>query len=49
MTTVMRADRQLQIIARNELNEAVMATIVPVAGRLLIRTDKALYLVGESR
>ncbi len=44
---VLAADRQFQVLARNELNEACHATPAVANGRLYLRTETSLICVGQ--
>lgn len=48
-TVVIRTGRKLDILARNSLNERVVASPAISDGRLFIRTDVHLICVGEQR
>lgn len=47
IVVVWEAGDQLKILARNDLNEQVMATPAMVDGRLYIRTESHLYAFGQ--
>lgn len=44
---VMKADRQFQIVARNDLRERSLASYAVYGSDLLIRTQSALYRIGK--
>ena len=48
VTTVIAADRTFRTISRNEIQESVLASLIPIQGRLLIRGESHLYLIGET-
>jgi outer membrane protein assembly factor BamB len=47
LTTVLTADPELNVIARNPLEEHCQASIAIASGRLLIRTQHQLYCIGK--
>ena len=48
-TTVFRPNKQrLDLIAVNALNEPSNASVVIAGGEILIRTDKALWSIGQA-
>jgi hypothetical protein len=46
---VVKADKEFQVLSRNELNEDTLAAMAIADGRLFIRTDKTrtLYAIGR--
>jgi outer membrane protein assembly factor BamB len=48
LTTVLAQGDQFQVLATNPLDGFVVATPVPLDGRLLLRTDTGLYCVGQA-
>ena len=46
-TVVMRAGPQLEIVARNTINETCQASIAVSHGHLFIRSDKHLFCIGD--
>jgi hypothetical protein len=40
-------DGKFELLAENKLGEPVIASPVPVANRLLIRSQQYLYCIGE--
>jgi hypothetical protein len=47
VVVVLAAGDQLEVLARNDLGEAINATPAIVDGKLYVRTDAALYAFGE--
>ena len=47
VVTVFAAADELQVLARNELGEAIVATPALVDGRIYVRTEKHLYSFGH--
>jgi hypothetical protein len=44
--TVFKPGDELNVLARNDLNERIMATPAIVDGTIYVRTDKHLYAFG---
>ena len=44
---VATADRECRVLSENDMGERVIASPVPVAGRILIRGEKNLYAIGK--
>jgi hypothetical protein len=44
--TVFRAGDRLEVIARNDLKERIMASPAVVDGKIYIRTERHLYAFG---
>lgn len=49
MATVVEAGRTFRRLARNELGERTLASLAVAEGTLLLRSEKALYRIGEGR
>jgi hypothetical protein len=47
MITVVKAGRQFEVLARNELGESISATPVFYGGKLYLRSYDALYCIGK--
>ena len=45
-TFVLAAKPELNVIARNPLNETTRASVVPSGGELFVRTDKHLWCIA---
>jgi outer membrane protein assembly factor BamB len=46
VATVVKASKQFEVVARNRLDERVLASYAVVAGDLLIRTEEHLYRIA---
>jgi outer membrane protein assembly factor BamB len=46
-TIVLRAGRKLDILARNDIEERIMASPAIANGRILLRTDEHLIAIGK--
>lgn len=46
---VLRPGKKFEVLARNELPGAIMATPAALDGALFVRTDRALYRLGQPR
>lgn len=46
---VVRIEGKFEVLSANDMGERVIASPVPVAGRLLIRGDKHLFCIGTER
>jgi len=46
-TTVLAPGPEFQVLAENQLEGKIMASLVPLDGGLLIRSDTALYRIGQ--
>ena len=49
LTTVVRAGPKFEIIAENALDEYTLSSPAVSDGQIFIRTDKALYAIGQHR
>jgi len=49
VATVVEAGRTFRRLARNELGERTLASLAVAEGTLLLRSEKALYRIGEGR
>lgn len=49
MTTVIRQGPEFEILARNDLDEYTLSSLVPVNGQIFARTDFTLWAIGEAR
>jgi len=47
LCTIVRASHTFETLARNDLRERALASVVPTGGALLIRTIKGLYRIKE--
>ena len=47
MIVVLRVADSLEIVARNDLDEAILATPAIAGGRLWVRTEVGLYAFGK--
>ncbi len=45
--TVVKADKEFQVLAQNDLNEPTIASMAVSDGHLYIRTEEALYSIGK--
>jgi len=48
-TTVVAADREFRVLAKNSLGESTYASFAPAGDRLFVRTAKHLYCIGEPK
>jgi len=46
-TTIVAADKEFQLLAKNSLGEPIYASFVPMGNRLLVRTTKHIYCLAE--
>lgn len=46
MVIVVRLGAPLEVLSQNDMGEQIIASPVPVAGRLLLRGEKHLFCVG---
>jgi outer membrane protein assembly factor BamB len=49
MTTVVRSGPKFEILAQNNLEDYTLSSPVFVMGQILMRTDSALWAIGQSR
>ncbi len=49
MTTVFKAGPKFEILAENNMDEYCLSTIAISEGQLFLRTDKALYAIGQRK
>jgi outer membrane protein assembly factor BamB len=49
LTTVLKAGREFEILAENNMDEYVLSTLAISDGQIFLRTDKALYAIGKRR
>jgi hypothetical protein len=47
LTTIVRASRQFEVLASNDLGEKTLASPTPDDGALYIRTETKLHRVGR--
>jgi len=49
VTTVVRSGPKFEILAQNNLEDYTLSSPVFVMGQILMRTDSALWAIGQSR
>ena len=49
LTTVFKAGPKFEILAENNMDEYCLSTIAISEGQLFLRTDKALYAIGQRK
>ena len=49
VTIVMRAGPKFEVLAENAMDEYCLSTIAISEGQLFLRTDKALYAIGQRK
>jgi outer membrane protein assembly factor BamB len=49
VTTVLKAGREFEVVAENELDGQLMASAAVEGDDLILRTDKALYRIGDGK
>jgi outer membrane protein assembly factor BamB len=49
LTTVLKAGPQFEILAENDMAEYTLSTIAVSEGQLFLRTEKALYCIGQRK
>ena len=47
MTTVLKAGRSFEIVSKNKLDGALMASAAVDGDALILRTDQAIYRIEE--
>ncbi|HZZ77094.1 MAG TPA: PQQ-binding-like beta-propeller repeat protein, partial [Gemmataceae bacterium] len=47
VTTILRAGRELEVIATNPINDTILASPVASDGAIFLRSDGALYCIGK--
>ncbi len=47
LTTVIAAGPEFKVLAENEIDGQIMASLIPLPGQLLLRSDTALYKIAE--
>ena len=46
VTTVLKSGKTFEVLAKNQLDGAILGSPAAVDGALIIRTDKAVYRIG---
>jgi hypothetical protein len=46
-TIVIKAEREFQVLSRNDIGERMVASPAIAAGQLFIRTDEHLFCIGK--
>ena len=49
MTVVIDADNKLNVVAKNQLDDGINASIAIVGNELFIRSDKFVYCIAEPK